>query len=142
LQWEARSINFNATSNSHLIKFLPMDNDTNWTFSLTDTTGALYMGIDSISIVSVTGFDELSRNNYFQLLPNPNNGSFKLQYNGVINKPIMLYINDIFGKLIDSKELLQTSTDYENTLLNNGFYFYNLMQGNEEVGRGKFVVVK
>jgi hypothetical protein len=48
----------------------------------------------------------------------------------------------VYGENIDSKEIESNSTNYENISLNNGVYFYNLRQGNEEIGRGKFVVVK
>jgi hypothetical protein len=71
LQWEARSITFTATSTSHLVKFLPMDDDTNWAFSNTDTTGALYMGIDSISLSIVTGIEEMLHESAIRLYPNP-----------------------------------------------------------------------
>jgi hypothetical protein len=71
IQWDARRIVFTATSTSHVIKFLPMDNDTNLVFSLTDTTGALYMGIDSISLSIVTGLEEPEPNLGINLYPNP-----------------------------------------------------------------------
>lgn len=142
IHWEVRSVTFTATATSHLIKFLPMDDDSNLVFSNTDTTGALYMGIDSIGLEIVTGTDEFSNKNDFQLFPNPNKGSFKLQYNGNLNKTTTLYITDVYGKFIDTKEFVNTTTDYENTSLLAGLYFYSLQQGNEEVGRGKFVVGK
>jgi hypothetical protein len=142
LPWEARSFMFTATSTSHVIKFLPMDDDTNYTVSTTDTTGALYMGIDSIGLEIVTGIDEIIYANNFQVFPNPNTGTFKLQYNGINNKKTMLYITDLYGKLIDTKEIINTSTDYENTSLTAGLYFYSLRQEDKEVWRGKFVVLK
>jgi hypothetical protein len=76
------------------------------------------------------------------VFPNPNNGSFKLQYNGIINKKTMLYITDVYGKLIDTIEIVNTTTDYENAGLSNGLFFYTVKQGYEEVGRGKFLVLK
>lgn len=48
--WESRVITFKAINESHLIKFLPQDDDLNGSSSLNDTTAALRMGIDSISI--------------------------------------------------------------------------------------------
>ena len=50
--WEERSITFTATSTTHTIKLLPMDDDSNSVPSTTDITGALRMGIDSIFISS------------------------------------------------------------------------------------------
>jgi hypothetical protein len=142
LNWEARSVTFTASANNHLIKFLPHDDDTNWFFSNSDTTGALYMGIDSIGLEVLTGVNNINNRNEFILFPNPNKGSFKLQYNGILNKTTLLYITDVYGKLIDTKEILNTTTDYENTSLTNGLYFYSLRSNNEELQRGKFVVVK
>lgn len=142
LTWEARSINFTATDTSHLIKFLPMDNDTNYTYSMpTDTIGGLYMGIDSINLSLATSTKEINQKHDFSLFPNLNNGNFKLQYNGAINKRMILYITDVFGKNIDSKVIVNSTTDYENTSLQNGMYFYSLREGMEELGRGKFLVV-
>jgi hypothetical protein len=141
LLWEARSINFTATATSHLIKFLPMDDDTNWLFSNSDTLGALYMGIDSIGLEVVTGIHESTSKN-FNISPNPNTGCFKLQYNGILSKKTMLCITDVYGKITDTKEIVNTTTDYENTSLPVGLYFYSLRQGAEEVGRGKFLIIK
>ena len=142
LPWEARTISFSASATSHVIKFLPMDDDTNYISSTTDTLGALRMGIDSIAFVVSTNLNEQFWGNNFSLSPNPNTGNFNLHYNGILNKATMLYITDVYGKIIDSKEILNTTTTYENTSLLSGLYFYSLRQGNEEVGRGKFVVVK
>lgn len=48
LQWDYRSITFTATNTSHLIKFIPMDDDP----SQITPNEALRMGIDGISFVS------------------------------------------------------------------------------------------
>jgi len=104
---------------------------------------AAYYYIDDVSITLVdeTGIEE--KNQFtFSLSPNPNTGNFNLQYNGTINKTTMLYITDVYGKIIDTKEIVNLITDYENISLNNGLFFYSLIQGCEEVGRGKFVVAK
>jgi hypothetical protein len=45
-------------------------------------------------------------------------------------------------KIIDTKEIVNKTAAYENSSLNNGLYFYSLRQGKDEIGRGKFVVVK
>lgn len=78
LPWEARTISFTARASTHLIKFLPMDDDSNWVFSNTDTLGALRMGIDSIGFVIPTNINELKVSGDFNLFPNPNNGTFSL----------------------------------------------------------------
>jgi hypothetical protein len=100
-----------------------------------------YIDDVSVTLIDETGIEE--KNQFTSsLFPNPNKGIFKLQYNGILNKATMLYITDVYGKIIDTKEILNNTTDYGNTSLSNGLYFYSLRQGAEEVGRGKFVVVK
>ena len=50
--WELRSIIFQATSNSHLIKFLPTDDDPNLNYTITPFTAeGVRMGIDSVSLI-------------------------------------------------------------------------------------------
>jgi hypothetical protein len=144
LLWESRTISFTAKSNTHFIKFLPMDDDNNHISSLTDTLGALRMGIDSIGFISATGIGLQETNNKidFDLIPNPNQGSFELRLKGEINKPIFLYITDVYGKHIETKEIINNTTEFENTSLCDGLYFYSLRQGVEEVSIGKFLIVK
>ena len=100
-----------------------------------------YIDDVSVTLIDETGIAE-QKQNRFKLFPNPNTGNFKLQYNGILNKTTMLYISDVYGKLIDTKEISNTATDYENKSLTSGLYFYSLSQGNEEFERGKFVVDK
>lgn len=47
--WEPRTVPFTATSSSHTIKFLPVDDDTN--LEVLDPNGSLRMGIDLVSIL-------------------------------------------------------------------------------------------
>lgn len=100
-----------------------------------------YIDDVSVTLIDETGITEQKLNN-FSLFPNPNNGNFRLHYKGIIAQPLMLYITDVFGKLVDSKKIVSTDSDYENTGLTNGLYFYILRQGVDEVGRGKFLIVK
>jgi hypothetical protein len=142
LLWEARAISFTATATSHLVKFLPMDDDSNWVFSTIDTLGALRMGIDSIGFVIPTSLNEQNINEGFKVFPNPNNGSFRLQYKGTLTATNILSISDIFGTQLDQLEIINTTTEYENRKLKNGLYFYTIRQGSEELGRGKFMVIR
>ncbi len=51
LNWEYREVTFTATSTVHVIKFMPLDDDTNYgDYSL---DGSLRMGIDDISITNL-----------------------------------------------------------------------------------------
>lgn len=51
LIWDCRTVSFTATSNSHLIQFLPWDDDANQLNDPMDNTGALRMGIDLIEFI-------------------------------------------------------------------------------------------
>ena len=52
--WELRSVNFQATSNSHFIKFLPTDDDAFINFLMDPfTADGIRMGIDSISLIQL-----------------------------------------------------------------------------------------
>jgi hypothetical protein len=140
LNWEARSVTFTASASNHLIKFLPWDDDTIWFFSNSDTTGALYMGIDSIGLEVLTSISEQTYNK-FSLFPNPNNGKFRLQFKSIIDNPLKLTITDLYGELIDEMIITSALTNYENINLKNGMYFYSLRQGIEETGKGKIMVI-
>lgn len=56
--WEQRLVPFTATSSSHTIKFLPVDDDTN--VEVIVPNGALRMGIDMVSIVRGLQFTGLA----------------------------------------------------------------------------------
>jgi hypothetical protein len=140
MPWELRTVGFTATQSAHLIKFLPMDDDTNNFISFTDTAGALRMGIDSIGLEVLTSINEQTQNK-FSLFPNPNNGNFRLQFKSFIDKPMKLTITDIYGELIDVTIITNALTNYENINLKNGIYFYTIRQGIEEIGKGKILVL-
>jgi len=126
--------------NDSLSALLPLDSVCSLTIPY---NCAAYYYIDDVSVTLIdeTGIDEQNKNS-FSLFPNPNSGTFRLQYKGIIVKPLILKITDVYGKLIDTKEIFNTNTDYENISLNNGLYFYTIWQGVVEVGRGKFLIVK
>ncbi len=78
LNWEFREVSFIATANTHNLKFLPIDLDTNQ--NLYDEGGSLRMGIDKISI------------NQFSQLGVPNSS--------IIERGIHSYPNPFFGNFI------------------------------------------
>lgn len=53
LNWEYREVTFTATSTSHVIKFMPMDDDTIYDDDDFSLNGTLRMGIDDISITNL-----------------------------------------------------------------------------------------
>ncbi len=52
--WSQRSINFTATATSHVIKFLPKDNDVSLTSFAVGEAAGVRMGLDNISINCLT----------------------------------------------------------------------------------------
>ena len=142
LSWEVRNVTFNATKTTHLIKFLPMDDDTNYSVSATDSAGALFMGIDSIGLDIVTGVNEVNIESGFKVFPNPNNGSFTLSYKGNITTSTYLIITDAIGQIVDEVSIANATTNYQNNNLSNGFYFYGIRQNNSEIARGKILIQK
>ena len=52
LVWDNRVVNFTATATSHVIKFIPWDDDADHLNSSGDLTGALRMGIDLITFTA------------------------------------------------------------------------------------------
>jgi len=52
--WDQRTITFVATSASHVLKFLPKDNDANLALFAAGEASGVRMGLDNISIVCVT----------------------------------------------------------------------------------------
>ena len=72
-EWDKRSMAFEATSTTHLIKFLPHDDDN--VFNDSDEDGYLRMGIDAISLEELLDF-ELQQDLELSLYPNPSLGDF------------------------------------------------------------------
>jgi len=140
-EWDLRTISFTTTSTSHLIKFLPLDDDSNWVFSQTDTTGALYMGIDSIGLDMITGIDEINGKDVFKLYPSPNNGSFSIKCN--TNANINCTMNDIGGRNVFSKNLQaqKNTINIDVGYLPKGIYSLKMI-ANNRVEYAKVVVNK
>jgi hypothetical protein len=104
MPWELRSVSFIASTISHWIKFLPLDDDSNFVASAFDTTGALRMGIDSISLSIVTGIEEMLHESAIKLYPNPASDVLRIEmqnhFAGIIT------ITNALGKV-----LYQSSTE-------------------------------
>jgi hypothetical protein len=103
--------------------------------------GAYYYIDDvSVTLIDETSIEDQKQNN-FSLYPNPNIGNFRLQFKGPLSMTNIFSITDIYGKQLDQIEIINSMTEYENTRLNNGLYFYTIRQSNEELVRGKFMVI-
>jgi hypothetical protein len=127
--WELRTLSFIATATSHLIKFLPMDDDSNYTASLTDTIGALRMGIDSIeleAIIDGLASINLSQGEAFKLVPNPSNGSFTLQ--SISNSLLNVSIQNLSGQMVYVKTIQtqNSKVSIDDAALTKGMYIVKI----------------
>lgn len=121
LNWEERGISFTASNNTHLIKFLPIDDDLNLSISLSDTMGALRMGIDRITFTP-------ENCDLILELPNiitPNNDGvndfFKpINYKGVT--PLHTIIFNRWGEIVF--ETRNPLINWNGNRVSNGVYFY------------------
>lgn len=118
--WEARSITFTATATSHLIKFLPVDDDTDGTFSLSDTAGALRMGIDAISLSSANGIKEYNPI-LISVYPNPSNSTFTIQL--PVQHSFSLSVIDITGKKVYENKSATGTINIDARGFSSGIYF-------------------
>lgn len=118
--WEARSITFTATATSHLIKFLPVDDDTDGTFSLSDTTGALRMGIDAISLSSANDIKEYNPI-LISVYPNPSNSAFTIQL--PVQHSFSLSVIDITGKKVYENKSATGTINIDARGFSSGIYF-------------------
>jgi len=103
LQWDLRVVEFVATSETHVIKFLPSDDDT--VNIVQGQGGALRMGIDSISIVIAptppTGISENGKSKTLFIFPNPTEGSIEITSDKVYEK-LTVDVLDLQGRVIST----------------------------------------
>lgn len=108
--------------------------------------GMSYYYIDSVSLYDsldyVTGIHDIKKTERFSLYPNPNNGSFNLEYK--INTEAEFVITDVTGRLINHYILFpsQNNLPIKEEELTAGVYFYYIRQNNQLLKQNKFVVIK
>jgi hypothetical protein len=124
LPWENRFIEFTATLNTHLIKFLPMDDDTVLLSSVSDLNGCLYMGLDYIQIQTV--FTD-SKNNLANekrkfMYPNPSNGRILIK-TGLDMQESEVIIFNSFGAKMSAFNLQQNTMEIDISNYSNGIYY-------------------
>jgi hypothetical protein len=118
--WELRNITFTATASSHLIKFLPIDDDSIGTFSITNTSGALRMGIDAISLSSATGIKEYNQM-LIPIYPNPANATFNIKL--PTQQTFNLQVIDIAGRTAYTNKNATGNITVDCNSFGSGVYF-------------------
>jgi hypothetical protein len=123
LRWEGRAVDFTAAASLHVIKFLPMDDDSNWVGATNDTTGALRMAIDSIGLEVITGINEINTAGSLHIFPNPSNGSFVLE--GSNNNLLKISIQNTAGAMLYNKNIQHQNkrVKIDDAALAKGIYF-------------------
>ena len=91
----------------------------------------------TINLTSVTGLDETTSLNQYQIYPNPATTSLSLSLNSP--KEISYSILNILGEVLTKGELFSHSTPLDISALNEGVYFLNVMEGNNSLGIQRFV---
>lgn len=119
--WESRNITFTATAISHLIKFLPVDDDTDTNYSLSDVNGALRMGIDSINLNSTTDIKVEDNLKSASLYPNPALEAFTIELPE--GKTFSLLISDMTGRKIYEKKNSNGIVKVDCNNFSSGIYF-------------------
>lgn len=137
--WEFRTISFVATSVSHTIKFLPMDDDTSWDVS---DNAALRMGIDCIYITN--GCDSVNttsiKNNGYEFscvaYPNPMDNKLIVESNS--NELLEIILYDISSrKFLQQK--FKKSVSVNTAQFSKGIYIYEVRNKNGVIKKGKVV---
>lgn len=102
LIWEHRSISFTASSTSHLIKFIPADDDT--VLAGNSENGMLRIGLDLINLSFHTSADEHSLQSKLNVFPNPFKDSFKLDLTSH-NNNVLLEVFNAQGQMVWQERL-------------------------------------
>jgi len=81
---------------------------------------------------------------YFNLFPNPNNGTFEMDYNLKVNGNAKLIITDVLGNNLSSYNLLSTTNKLtiNQSGLTSGLYYYYIISDNQPLKAGKISVIK
>ncbi|SHG61352.1 reprolysin-like metallopeptidase [Flavobacterium defluvii] len=108
-----------------------------WTFRVRDAVSGMFGTINSASINICTqaftlGTDDFENIN-FTLYPNPNKGSFTVQFASESNE-VKVYVHDVLGKNVYSKTF-ETSGDFNQNIqlpnVSSGMYLVTVVDGNK-----------
>ena len=112
-----------------------------WIFGFKDVVTGDVGTIDSITLevcsqlVAPLAINNFEFNN-FSLAPNPNNGSFKIQFDAIANNEINITVNDIQGRKIIERTFNNSGLFSEDILINNaqkGVYLVTIKNGEKKI---------
>ncbi len=141
--WEYRSVSFVASDTTLLIKFLPLDDDTNHFISTSDNTGALRMGIDDIQIFEgAVGLQSMENMSLITIYPNPGSGAFYISLDR--EEPPAQFEVDIYnilGELVHSEYISYSPTILlDLSILKCGYYLVRFTHDNVEYFQSPVII--
>ena len=106
-----------------------------------------YYYIDDVSVVldTTTGINEITKNKFGKLYPNPNNGTMQFTYSLMQQGAAIFELYNITGTLINTYKLQQGESNVlliNETELKNGIYFYKVIVNGEVINNEKIVIIK
>lgn len=117
------------------VAFSPSATDT-YTVTGTDANGCSSTAFVTVNVSTCTGIKLNSNDVTFNIYPNPNQGRFIVNINGV-NETIKIEIYNNIGKLVHSEDILSTQTIYTNIAV--GIYYVKLVKEGRVLAVNKFV---
>ena len=138
--WEEKNIEFTATSTSHQIKFLPVDDDSNYEPSLIDNNGGLRMGIDEISLNILTDIKESQINSeIISIYPNPFTNTTTINFKSE-QMNILIKIIDIIGNEIKTISFTGNQLILEKAEMKSGIYFVQTIDDQRQIINNKIII--
>lgn len=112
---------------------------TNYTVSNTNSTNGCTSSV-VFSVTNCSGIASLSANGYagIKLFPNPNNGNFNFEANGIENATLQLL--NILGEIVYSTALVDGNNNIDVTNLPKGLYHYVLIENKQPFHSGKLII--
>jgi len=103
------------------------------TYTLTNTLANGCVTTASIDILLPVDINGASSTSPFRIIPNPNNGAFKIQYEGVEGRSCVLELRDVTGRLVSTEQFKDWSDPQSIQVghLTQGTYFVDLISGSE-----------
>jgi len=117
------------------------------TFSVAGTYTMTYMNtlngcisttMTTVPLVSPCGVNEMHLNENLLLYPNPNNGTFIVEYQG--GKNTELYLINAIGQVVYRKTIVEGKNSLRAEGLTGGIYFYKIIEDKAPVKTGKLII--
>ncbi len=80
--------------------------------------------------------------NIVSIYPNPSNKNFSLKFSSeIMLKNAVMKIYDLFGKEVKNVLINTYETNFDRGKLQNGIYFYRIINDDEEIAEGKLIIL-